>query len=461
MLALIVSISALLASTAILMTGSGLLGTLLSVRMSAEAFDPGVTGLVLSAYFAGLVLGAFGAGTVVRRAGHVRAFAAFAAVVTAATLIHSLWVNPWVWGALRVVSGFCLAGLYMVIESWLNERGAGHARGRIFSLYQTMSYLGLGLGQLMLPLRPVEGPELFTINAILLALCLVPVTLTRSIHPTPPARTPMALALVFRGSPLGVLVCLGAGIVNGAAFALAPVFIVEQQGVSSVATFMGAMVLGGMLLQYPIGHLSDVFDRRLLIAAINLALVAVAGGMLYVADAGLWILAGVGLGFGGLTFTLYPLAVAHINDRIQSDNFLGVAGALLFLWGLGAVIGPVVFGQVMAWVGVSGLFDAVAVTAAIMAVATLSARRESVPQAEQTPFVSMARTTTMITEMDPRAGSDDSQIDWIEHLSITEASAMPEPAFEPLSGANVDPSGICDAAAANADDASATAVGSR
>ncbi|MDZ7811232.1 MAG: MFS transporter [Arhodomonas sp.] len=230
MLPLLISVTALLASTLVLMTGSGLLGTLLSVRMGLEAYSPGVTGAVLSAYFAGLMLGALGAGGVIRRAGHIRAFAVFAAVVTAATLLHALWINPWFWAALRIISGFSLAGLYMVIESWLNERGAGQARGRLFSLYQTTSYLGLGLGQLLLTLQPVTGAELFIINAILLALCLVPVSLTRAIHPTPPERAPLALALVYRGSPLGMLICLGAGIVNGSTFALAPVFVAEHVG---------------------------------------------------------------------------------------------------------------------------------------------------------------------------------------------------------------------------------------
>ncbi|MFB4202385.1 putative MFS-type transporter YcaD [wastewater metagenome] len=427
MRALIVSITALLGSTVILMTGSGLLGTLLSVRMGIEQYSPGITGLVMSAYFAGLMLGALGAGAVIRRAGHIRAFAVFAALVTAATLVHALWIDPWVWGALRVISGFSLAGLYMVIESWLNERGAGGARGRLFSLYQATSYLGLGLGQLLISVRPASGPELFMLNAVLLALCLVPVSLTRAIHPTPPERTPMALALVCRGSPLGVFICLGAGIVNGSAFALAPLFIVDHVGLQSVAVFMSAVILGGMLLQYPIGHLSDVFDRRRLLVAVNLALAAFAVVMLFVANSGLTVLAAVGLGYGGLTFTLYPLAVAHINDRVRSDNFVGVAGALLFLWGIGAVVGPIAIGQLMNLLGTEGLFHAAAACAVLMAAATLAARREQVPNEEQTAFVSMARTTTVITEMDPRADPGEQvQMDWIEEMQTsqeTEAAA--------------------------------------
>jgi MFS family permease len=414
MLALFMSITALLASTAVLMVGSGLLGTLLSVRMTAEGYDAGVTGLVMAAYFLGLMLGALGAGGAIRRAGHIRAFAAFAAVVTASTLLHALWVNPLFWGLLRIVCGFSFAGLYMVIESWLNERGQGAARGRLFSLYQIASYLGLGCGQFLLPLRPVETAEMFVINAIFLALCLVPVAMTRSLHPTPPARNRMALRAVLTGSPLGVLICIGAGIVNGAAFALAPVFVIAHAGVQSVSVFMGAMVLGGMLLQYPIGHLSDLFDRRLLIAIVNLALLATSGVVLWAADSGLVALAALGAVYGGLTFTLYPLAVAHINDRVQSDSFVGVAAALLFIWGLGAVIGPAAIGGFMSWFGPDGLLLCVAAAAALMALATVMLRREAVPDHEQTAFVGMSRTTSAITELDPR--QTDPQLDWLAML---------------------------------------------
>jgi len=417
MLPLIASITALLASTAILMVGSGLLGTLLSVRMTVDGFGTGTTGLVMSAYFLGLMLGAVGAGMVVRRAGHIRAFAVFAAVVTAATLLHALYVTPLVWGLLRMVAGFSLAGLYMVIESWLNERGQGGARGRLFSLYQIASYLGLGAGQFLLTLRPIDAPDLFIITAIVFALCLIPVSLTRAINPTPPERHRMQFAAVLRQSPLGAFICLAAGIVNGAAFALAPVYVIGHAGVQSVSVFMGALVLGGMLLQYPIGHLSDIFDRRWLIIGVTVALLAVIAVLLHTADRGLIPLAATGTLFGGLTFTLYPLAVAHINDRVRASDFVGIAATLLFLWGLGAVVGPLAIGHLMDVIGSDGLLLALGVTVAAAGIATLLARGESVPNAEQSAFVGMARTTSVITEMDPRHEEPvDPQLDWIVQL---------------------------------------------
>lgn len=434
MTALVASITALLLSTLVLMVGSGLLGTLLSVRMAAEAFPADVTGAVMAAYFAGLMLGALGAGAVIRRAGHVRAFAVFAAVATAAALVHGLYVDPWVWAGLRVVTGFSVAGLYMVIESWLNERASSGNRGRLFSLYQIASYLGLGAGQFLLPLRPVQGTELFMITAAILALCLVPVSLTRAIHPTPPQRHRLALRAVFGSSRLGVLLCVAAGVVNGAAFALAPVFVVAFAGVQSVSVFMGVMILGGMLLQYPIGQLSDRFDRRMLIAGVNGALLAVSALLVAVTGSGLLLLAAVAALYGGLTFTLYPLAVAHINDRLggrEDVDFVGVAAALLFLWGVGAAAGPVAVGGLMARVGPEGLFFAVAGVAAVMAVYALVARGERVPATEQTAFVSMARTTAVISELDPRVQDIDPQLDWIEELARADAAAATAASAEP------------------------------
>lgn len=436
MIALVASIAALLISTLILMVGSGLLGTLLSVRMAAEAFPADTTGAVMAAYFAGLMLGALGAGVVIRRAGHVRAFAVFAAVATAAALVHGLHVDAWVWGALRVVTGFSVAGLYMVIESWLNERASTGNRGRLFSFYQIASYLGLGAGQFLLPLWPVEGTELFMITAAILALCLVPVSLTRSIHPTPPQRHRLALRAVFGSSRLGVLLCAAAGIVNGAAFALAPVFVVANAGVQNVSVFMGAMILGGMLLQYPIGQLSDRFDRRMLIVAVNVALLVVSVLLLAVAVAGAdrLALAAVAALYGGLTFTLYPLAVAHINDRLggrKDVDFVGVAAALLFLWGVGAAAGPVAVGGLMARVGPQGLFLAVAGVAALMALYALAARGEQVPATAQTAFVGMAGTTAVISELDPRVQDVDPQLDWIEQLERAEKAARSAAAPEP------------------------------
>ncbi|MBA1147589.1 MFS transporter [Ectothiorhodospiraceae bacterium WFHF3C12] len=418
---LLSTITALLGSTLILMLGNGLFGTLLSVRMTLEAFGTTTTGVVMSCYFGGLAVGALQAGRVIKRVGHIRAFAVFAAVMTSAVALHGLYVDAIAWGVLRALAGFSAAGLYMVIESWLNERSTATTRGRVFSIYQVVTYLGLGSGQFLLEIRPPDTLDLFLITGLLFALCLIPVSMTRAIHPAPIERHRMALRAVLSGSPTGAAACVAAGLINGAAFALAPVFIIESGlALTAVSAFMGAMIVGGIFLQYPIGHLSDIFDRRLLLAAVNLSLAVVGLVVMYFHASPLPVLAGLAAAFGGLSFTAYPLAVSHINDRIHSADFVSASAAMLFLWGMGAFAGPTIAGWSMRQVGPEGLFVFAAAVAALAGIWALIARGEAVPLDKQGAFVSMARTTSIITEMDPRYEAE-GQLDWIDEMQRQEA----------------------------------------
>lgn len=404
------SILALLGSVGLFTLGSGLLGTLLGVRMTLDGFDPQVTGLVMAAFFFGLMIGAMQAGRVIHRAGHIRAFAVFAACATAAVLLQGLFVSVGVWALLRVITGFSAAGIYMVIESWLNERASAANRGRVFSIYQVVTYLGLGAGQFLLFVGDPATTELFMITAGLFALSLIPVAMTRGIHPSPPERHGMALRPALTESPLGVVACVGAGMVNGAVFALTPVFALEAGlGLAGVSLLMGAIIFGGFLLQWPIGHLSDSFGRRGVMAIVNLSVAVVAVALIFSAELTLPVLMGIGALFGGLSFTLYPLAVAHANDQLQVRDFVTISAALLFLWGLGSAVGPVLAGQVMGLVGNIGLFLFVAVIAVAVALTAWAIRRETVAPEEQEPFVVMARTTPVASELDPRYDDEAAQ----------------------------------------------------
>jgi MFS family permease len=283
--------------------------------------------------------------------------------------------------------------------------------------------MGLGAGQFLLELRDPAGLHLFLITALLFALCLIPVSMTRAIHPAPIERHRMAFRAVTRGSPVGASCCVAAGLINGAAFALAPVFIIQSGlALTAVSTFMGAMIVGGIMLQYPIGHLSDIFDRRRLLAIVNLALTAVSVVIMLLHQSPLPVLAALAIGFGGLSFTAYPLAVAHINDRIQTSDFVSASAAMLFLWGLGAFIGPTAAGWSMRHAGPEGLFVFAAIVAALTGLGALLARGEAVPMEEQGAFVSRARTTSILTEMDPRYEAE-GQVDWIDELQPRDAAA--------------------------------------
>ncbi|WP_018174166.1 MFS transporter [Thioalkalivibrio sp. ALJ9] len=401
---LLIPIVALLASVTILVMGSGLMGTLVSTRLSLEAIDPQLKGLIMSAYYIGLVIGAQQGDWVIRRTGHIRAFAIFAAIATVAILLLGLHVDVWAWFALRVVIGFCLAGAYLVVESWLHARTENRTRGRVFSVYQFLAYLGLAAGQPLLNLYEPVTTELFMVVAALFALCLVPVALTRTGMPQDtPGHKRMKLRQVVTASPLAATVCVAAGLVSGAAFTLTPVFALRMGlDIAGVSLVMTSLILGGVVLQWPIGYFSDRFGRRTLmivvgggVALISLALVATIGAV------PLWAILTLAGVFGGLAFTLYPLAVSHANDVLQPNDFVAVTAALLFLWGLGAVAGPILGGWAIALLGGPGLLAYMATIGALVALIALLLRRDTAEARE--PFRTLTRTTPVIHHLDPRA----------------------------------------------------------
>ena len=267
------SFVALFAAVFFLLMGTGLLGTLLSLRMAISGLSAQVTGWVMAAYFAGLVIGSFTCQRLVQRVGHVRSFAAFAAVTTATVMLHGLYFSAFFWGILRFLTGITSMGLYMVIESWLNECAEAHTRGRVFSIYMVLGYLGMGTGQLLLNAGDVRGQELFLITGIFLALCLVPVAVTSSVHPKMSKTVSFNLADLMQRAPLGMLGCLSAGLINGAFYALGPVFS-NQIGLTDaqVAWFMTSTIFGGLILQWPVGALSDRFDRTLVLPILAVAM---------------------------------------------------------------------------------------------------------------------------------------------------------------------------------------------
>lgn len=402
------SITALLASMAILLLGGGLMGSLLSIRLSFEAIDPLIKGLVLSAYYVGLVAGSHQAGRIIRQAGHIRAFAIFAALCTAAILLQGLYVLPAAWFLLRAIIGFSIAGIYMVVESWLNERADPASRGRVFSLYQIISYVALGAGQFLLHLGDPAGAELFMVVGLLFALCLVPVALSRASNPPEPSpHVPMALRQTLVGAPLAAWTCLASGLSSGAVFTLTPAFALRLGlDVGGVATLMASLILGGVALQWPIGHFSDRFGRRPLILIVGLAsaVLAVAIG-LFSAQVPMQALLVATAVFGGFTFTFYPLAVSQANDTVgPGSDFVSVAAALLFLWGVGAAAGPVVGGWVIAWIGGSGLFYYLAALGFVTGLAAWIQGTDRAPVRQ--PYRTMSRTSAVIAELDPRAYDD-------------------------------------------------------
>ena len=404
MIALVYSIFSLLLGIGIILIGSGFLGTLLGMRATLENFSEVVTGLVMSAYFLGFIAGAYLCPPLINRVGHIRAFAAMAAVASSAILTYAMIIDPWAWAALRLITGICGVGLYMVIESWLNAQATNQQRGRIFALYMTVNMVAMALGQYLLLLNDISTFVPFALIAILYSLGLVPLALTRVKEPQPIPAPALRLHYLYGKAPLSVIGTLTAGLLLGAFWGMGAVF---AKGVdlpdSWIAGFMSAAIIGGALLQLPIGRLSDGRDRRRVLLVASAAGSVAAAAAFAVAQ---WLppaLVACIFLFGGFTFPIYALCVAHLNDHLHTDQALEATSGLLLTYGIGATIGPAAAGALMSALGPRMLLLYFFILLMILAViASYFIRtRPPLPAAEQGEFVPMVRTSQAALEMHP------------------------------------------------------------
>ena len=406
-------LTALLLSTAILMTGNGLINTLLPVRAEMEAFSTLEIGLLGTVYFAGFILGCLNVPLLVRRVGHIRTFATLSSVAAATALAHVFLIDPIAWGVLRFVGGFGFAGLYVTIESWLNDRAGSTNRGAIMSIYTFISLSVLMAGQFLLIAHDPAGFESFAIVAVLIALALVPVSLTKAPEPPRPAAIGLDIVGLWRLSPVGFAGCLGVGLVNGSFWSLGPVFA-SRSGldIDHLVYFIAGATFAGAVMQWPLGRLSDRIDRRFVIVVS--ALCAAASGVLF----GVWdapsniLLIGLSAAFGGFAMPLYAVSVAHANDHAEDTRFVATAGGLLLVYGFGASLGPLIASALMGYYGSGGLFMFTTfVHAALALFATVRlVLRPRPKQDDRTGFVAVPRTSPTLYELDPRSEAESEEI---------------------------------------------------
>lgn len=392
----LLSLSSLLLGVAFLLMGTGLLSTLLAVRGGVEGFAPNVLGLVMSAYFVGYLVGTYINPRIIHRVGHIRAFAIFAALASSTAILHALFISPLVWGALRVMTGACMVGLYTVVESWLNTRAAPEQRSRVFASYMVVNFTTLTIGQFLLPLYPVAGFQLFGVVAVLMALSLVPVALTSIAQPLPVHTPRLSLQALYRKAPVGIAGAFGSGLALGAFWGLGAASA-QRFGFSEtgVAHFMSVTIVGGALLQWPIGRWSDGSrDRRRVLFAITAgAALAALVGILVGAHWHSLLLIDMFV-FGGLAFAIYPISIALTNDRLTREEIQQSSSSLLLLNGAGAAIGPALAGALMSDIGPRALFLHFAVALGALAAYALW-RMSSSPEAPAatSTFHAMVRTT--------------------------------------------------------------------
>lgn len=404
-LASLSGVSALLCSAALLLTGSGLQGTLLSYRAALEGWGDAAIAVLMSGYFAGFFAGCYAAPYVVRRVGHIRAFAVFAAVAGSAALLHSLLVNAAVWGMLRLLSGLCFAGLYMVIESWLNEKTGNAERARVISIYRIVDIGASTLGQFLLAANDPQTALPFAMLTILICLSLVPVSLTRTVAPPVPRSAELRVGNLFRVSPLAAVACFGLGAANGAFWALSPAFLAAAgHPTVFVGSFMAAALIGGALLQWPVGRLSDYLDRRMVLAA-GLFAAALGGfGLAGAQYAGNQMLLAAAAIFGAAMFPLYSVCVAHANDFATPETFLEVSSGLLLANAAGSILGPIAAAALTASFGNGALYVFIGTVLLLLGLYAIyrMTRRPTAPLELHNEFVPVPRTTPAVFALDPR-----------------------------------------------------------
>jgi MFS family permease len=356
----LVSAWGLFAGLALLMIGNGLLGVLVGVRSELEGFNTTVTGAVLAAYFVGFLGGTQVTPKFMARVGHIRVFSGLAAAAAAMALLHGLAVSAATWAILRLIFGFAMAGLYVVVESWLNDLVSNANRGRVMAVYMLVSVGGLGLGQMMISLGDPLMTTLFVVAGTSMVMAIVPVSL--SINAAPPFQLPphASYGELWRRAPLGVVTAVGSGLANGAIIAMAGVFA-TQAGLSParIGLFVGASAIGSMALQWPIGHLSDRIGRRgtILLSAVG-SLVAGLVALGLPVDS-VWLV-GVMFLLGGFSYPLYSLALSHVVDVLPPGEAVTGSVAVVFLYGVGAIGGPIAASLAMDLIGPAGFFWSIA-----------------------------------------------------------------------------------------------------
>lgn len=417
---------ALFLSVALLISGSGLFTIMVPMRAALEGFSESHIGLLGASYFGGFVLGCCYGGRVIRAVGHIRTFSAMAASFSICALGAALWVDPVWWAGMRGVMGFAFALLAVVIESWLNERSEPRSRASVLSTYMVVNLVAIILGQTLVGVFPLAGGELFTLVAILASLSVIPVALSTAPSPAPPEFAAVHVRQLWTNSPAAFTTCLVVGLTNGSFWALGPRFAQSLGGdEEQTAIFMSAAVLGGAVLQWPIGRLSDLVDRRIVLGMIA-AVAAAACFVLLRApgrfDEGASMVLFLAVGaWGAVAFSAYTVAVALANDHSAPSDFVATSSGLLVLYAAGGVVGPLLSSQLMEWGSPLWLFGAMGAVYVVLLL-TLLARiviRGRVAPEERIEFVdafAAAQTISQVFDAEVQA-------DLVEHAHELEEEA--------------------------------------
>jgi MFS family permease len=362
---------AVLLGIGFMMMANGLQGTLLGVRAGIEGFSTFTTGIMMSGYFIGVFIGSFVAPRLVQRVGHIRVFSALASLASISILFHGVYIDPWLWMAMRVITGISFAGFYVVTESWLNDRASNETRGKVLSIYMVIITGSMGIGQFLLTLAAPDSIDLFILISVIISFGLIPILLTAKPAPSFGTSSKMSIADLFRASPLAVIGNCLTGMAHGTIFGLGAIYasqvLVE---LSAISWFMACFLIGSLISLWPIGYLSDRIGRRGIMAA--LSIISIVCCLLAIAtpkDSITFYLVIVAL--GGAAMPMYSICVAYANDRLEPHQIVGASGSLVMVSGIGLMTGPIVIAFLMDFFDVVFYFWGIAMVFGLILLFTL------------------------------------------------------------------------------------------
>ncbi|MGB0843532.1 MAG: MFS transporter [Alphaproteobacteria bacterium] len=401
----IFSLTAIFAGMVLLILGNTLLLITIPLEMEAASYSASVSGAIMSAYFLGFAGGAYYGQYLILQVGHIRTFACFATIFSATVVAHPLFVDPVAWGLFRLSSGICTAGIFLVIESWLNERAPFEIRGKVLAVYTTLTYAAQLLGLQLIKLFDIGAVKPYLFATLLLSFSLVPVVLTKITAPNFSETKPLSLRTLTKFSPLAVVGTAVSGIMMGSFYSLAAIFISRLGYSNADATnFTSGMVIGGLLFLFPVGWLTDRFDRRLvlllilIVSAVACFLTAIQNTVL----PGIVGLIALAVVIGSSISSIYPIAITQAYDYLEPDQYVAAATGLFVAFAIGSFGGPFITGFLMQYTVPEALFFMMSLTSLSLAAFTFyrMRAREALPMEEQEQvFV----TTAIVSELDPRA----------------------------------------------------------
>lgn len=405
--AALVQLAAIMAGIFVLQGANGMFGSFLTLRMALENFSTPVIGLVATGYPLGFLVSCLVSPKLIGAVGHIRAFAAMAALLSCLTLVFAAIIDPWFWLVVRIATGFAAAGLFMIGESWLSDKTPPAIRGKVFAVYMISNMTAVGSSQWLLGIADPRGQTFFMIAAAMFSFSLIPVALSTQPAPAHRQATALGVADLYRLSPLGIVGAVAAGLINTAFGSMAPLYGVKT-GLTpgQIGQFLSAVFFGALLLQWPLGRLSDRLDRRQVIAGVLAAVAALALVVALFGGRSHLLLIVLGAAYGGFAYTIYSLSLSHANDFASQSQRIAVSAGMLLAWASGSIAGPTLAGIAVDHLGPQGLFFYLTGIAGLVFVFALW-RMTRRPSPMAAPFVGKTPTTPAAAEMDPRTSDSD------------------------------------------------------